>query len=278
MNCETFENIVNDLARASVMEAGTRENGLAHVETCARCAARLASERQLSAALREAAADMSAAEAPPRVEAALLTAFRERAAAVRFTPAAARANVGVWHKRRWAIRTAAAAAMILILFALIALRLQRPTTSEQVGDVPSQQLAPQDEPGSGPKGGRYQPDDTLINHEQEIVRQPQSPRRTGGQPRAIAMPGERIGKTESLPVIYAATIYGDAEIATDFLPLTPNGNPAPMNSGQVVRVRMPRAALASFGLPVNMERVGERIQADVLLAEDGSARAIRFIR
>lgn len=68
------------------------------------------------------------------------------------------------------------------------------------------------------------------------------------------------------------------EIATDFMPLTYESDSQPMESGQLIRVQVPRTALASFGLPVNFERANETIKADLLLAEDGSARAIRFIR
>jgi len=45
-----------------------------------------------------------------------------------------------------------------------------------------------------------------------------------------------------------------------------------------VRVELPRSALASFGMPVGAEPAGGRVKADVLLGEDGVARAIRFIR
>ena len=67
------------------------------------------------------------------------------------------------------------------------------------------------------------------------------------------------------------------EIATEFLPLTYVAETA-QESGQVVRVRMPRATLASFGLPVNAERGSELIKADILIGDDGLARAIRFVQ
>jgi len=35
--------------------------------------------------------------------------------------------------------------------------------------------------------------------------------------------------------------------------------------------------MRTVGLPINEERASERIQADVLLGQDGIARAIRFI-
>ena len=72
---------------------------------------------------------------------------------------------------------------------------------------------------------------------------------------------------------------GEAESVTEFIPLLA-GAPAaqPLESGQLVRVQLPRAALASLGLPLNAERGNEPVKADVLLGNDGLARAIRFVR
>jgi hypothetical protein len=69
-----------------------------------------------------------------------------------------------------------------------------------------------------------------------------------------------------------------AEIATDFIPLVQAARFGPAEGGHVVRVEMPRSALVSFGLPVNFERAGGRVKADVLVGDDGIARAIRFVR
>jgi len=73
-------------------------------------------------------------------------------------------------------------------------------------------------------------------------------------------------KTASLP----------REIMTDFIPMT--DDPHPIERGRVVRVRLPRTALAAFGLPVNEQQAEQAIRADVVLGEDGLARAIRFIQ
>lgn len=70
----------------------------------------------------------------------------------------------------------------------------------------------------------------------------------------------------------------DEEIATGFIPLVQEARLAEMDGGQMVRVELPRSALVRFGLPMNVERAGERVKADVLLGEDGIARAIRFVR
>src|SRR5688572_618992 len=69
-----------------------------------------------------------------------------------------------------------------------------------------------------------------------------------------------------------------AEVATDFVPVGYGSAMDLQEGGQLVRVELPRLALASFGLPVNMDRVDERVKADVLVGPDGLARAIRFVK
>ena len=68
------------------------------------------------------------------------------------------------------------------------------------------------------------------------------------------------------------------EIATDFIPLSYLNAASLQDGGQIIRVELPRSALANFGLPVNMERYNEKVKADVLLGVDGMAHAIRFVQ
>jgi hypothetical protein len=51
-----------------------------------------------------------------------------------------------------------------------------------------------------------------------------------------------------------------------------------VEGGRVVRVELPRSALASFGLPMNMTEANGSVKADVLMDDFGTARAIRFVR
>ena len=69
-----------------------------------------------------------------------------------------------------------------------------------------------------------------------------------------------------------------AEIATDFIPLSYMAAVNLQDGGQIMRVELPRSALAKFGLPVNMDRYNEKVKADVLLGVDGMAHAIRFVQ
>lgn len=69
------------------------------------------------------------------------------------------------------------------------------------------------------------------------------------------------------------------EVATDFLPLVYSR--VPTTDAHIVRLEVPRAALASFGLTsidaVDDSRAGT-VLADVLVGEDGLARFVRFVR
>ena len=68
------------------------------------------------------------------------------------------------------------------------------------------------------------------------------------------------------------------EVTTGFFPLMYSRVPA--SSTQLVRMELPRTALASFGL-ASFDTAGvssPTITADVLIGEDGLARAVRFVR
>jgi hypothetical protein len=70
----------------------------------------------------------------------------------------------------------------------------------------------------------------------------------------------------------------DHEETTDFILLRHGLDLQPMENGEVIRVEMPHAALISLGLPVVPEQTDTLVIADLLIDEDGLARAIRFVR
>lgn len=63
--------------------------------------------------------------------------------------------------------------------------------------------------------------------------------------------------------------------SVDFVPLLPMTPGELSGSFQIVRVQMPRAALGALAGTTDMRRVQDPVLADVLLGEDGMARAIR---
>lgn len=52
----------------------------------------------------------------------------------------------------------------------------------------------------------------------------------------------------------------------------------PYDRGQLMRVRIPRQSLRSLGFPVGPGTWVERVDADILMGEDGIARAVRFVK
>jgi hypothetical protein len=66
------------------------------------------------------------------------------------------------------------------------------------------------------------------------------------------------------------------EIMTEFYPLMED--PPPFERGELLRVSVPASAMRGVGLPVSEEHLEDLIQADVLVGQEGLARAIRFVR
>jgi hypothetical protein len=308
MNCQTFETHVNELARERMMEAATREAATAHAQACRRCSARLADERALTAGLRAFSSDSARSqEAPRRVETALLAAFRAQQqqktnapaatatisthatdAAIPFAPRRARDS---WFAHAWVQGTAVAAAAMLIVFGFSAMRgrLARP-------DAEGQRASTTLLPANAPSAATASSNDDAISRAAEVAQNPDE--------EAEMSPVEAVEEEASKPsyvaprvapsrgVRYSNAAYRSggtssnaermtpdvAEITTEFIPLAHGGSFAPGEGGQVLRVELPRSALVSFGLPMNVERAGERVKADVLMGEDGVARAIRFVR
>ena len=63
---------------------------------------------------------------------------------------------------------------------------------------------------------------------------------------------------------------------TDFFPLSAVALDR-HEAAQLVRIRLPRREMRRFGLPVNEEFERASIEADVLIGQDGIARAVRFV-
>jgi hypothetical protein len=89
----------------------------------------------------------------------------------------------------------------------------------------------------------------------------------------IPQPGPASGVISSVIDADAA----DQEIATDFIALHPG---APIDADgytQMVHVSLSRSELARFGFPISLDSSATSVNADVILAEDGTATAVRFV-
>lgn len=315
MKCQEFQSNVDGLARGALLDARTRDAAAAHVEECGPCAARLADERALTAGLRALAASMREAEAPARAEAALLSAFRSRtAAAASVEVVGAAGTVSTSHapsntsnpsnvvalsehagaKQLSWVKTVAVAAMAaaaaVALFMLVPPQLSTPAPPASRSVANNTRVLPVQTQGVG--GTSAGQNDVAQSGEG----QDSTPSKGGGSA-AQKLIDERVtpvtstqrrGGVRATNASYNPTRGGVApdrgrasetasadEITTEFIPLA---GFTQSEGVHLMRVELPRSALASFGIPVNADNAGGRVKADVLLGEDGTARAIRFVR
>jgi hypothetical protein len=104
------------------------------------------------------------------------------------------------------------------------------------------------------------------------------------EPAVVAIP-ERMGSTPPQPAVAPATpsprkaLHRQApplrEIDTEFFPLL-DVQP-PFERGELVRVVVPASTMRDVGLPVSQDHLADLVQADVLVGQEGLARAIRFV-
>jgi hypothetical protein len=257
MNCNEFENQIIDAVRRGSPEGATEEHAMAHATGCLACAARLRNERRLSTELRELAVSYTEG-APPELEDRLVAAFR----AARGARTSVREN-NYWPAWRWVAVAAVLAALAIATIG--AFRFVRrdaaPVVPKQTAELPDRK-----------------PD--TVKQTAEETPDVASPR-VAGAPRQRRNGTRSVRKTKLPPADASMASRPDGardEIATAFIQLTGDGGIAGAESLKMVRIELPREALISFGLPMNMERADERIKADVLVGNDGVAHAIRFVR
>jgi hypothetical protein len=262
MNCEDFEEVVVDLARSQPLEAGARNEARAHAAECEACAERLEKEQALSIGLRALAADMKSAATTDNLERNLISAFRQEG----FMPHVSRGS------NRWSYLAIAAAVILAVTLAVAGFRMRAssPVESNAQSSPPNRVLpSPAATPSSD---GRATNSPVLKEIKKEIPRVASTHRPKKRRPSVSVSP------TFVSVVVGSPTDSEASEVASSFMPLGYSNTATLQEGAQVMRVELPRYAMARFGLPVNMERYDERVKADVWIGADGLARAIRFVQ
>ncbi len=244
MNCREFAGIVIELARNQALDTTQRTHALLHAELCIHCAARLAEERAWLANVRLVATEINRQEAPARLEAALLVALRaQRQPEPMRKPHAVNT---AWLSWRWAV-----VAMVLLLMAGLAGIAWRSSN----GAAPSQEAL---------RVATPLPVSTPPVFAAQVVATPE-PMPARVKRRA---PQQREARSSVAP---------SSETAAPFYSLVEEGQMAPLESGRIVRIEVPAATLVQLGVPLTEATLTQPMQADLLLGQDGLARAIRFV-
>jgi len=257
MNCQKFEEVVSELARGQMMDADLQTEALDHVAECRQCMLRLSHEENLSRGFATVKREMATLEAPGAVEARLLAAFQTPSVA---QPGFTRRN----NSRYW---LTAVAALLLIVLGVMAMRAR--TENNQ-----PKQLQAAD------KQEKKANDTTAVANATPKIAAPKNvaPEKRvqpGRKPANFLAKANRNRSTRNQNVVANHAVN---EVATEFMPLGYMTAANFQEGGQIVRVELPRATLANFGFPVNMDRYREKVKADILLGADGLAHAIRFVQ
>jgi hypothetical protein len=255
MNCQRFEEVVSELAREQMMEADLRAQALGHTHDCGACMNRLQEEKALTLGLQAWANEMKSAVASVELELRLRQAFR--------TPESPLPVASMRGDGRYWLSAAAAVLLIVCSVAVVRWRSQKQAPRGTVSAAEFLPVSSQDNESSAAERVAAGKSHTAqIKHKH--TRRSQVAR--AGRPKP--------SDVQNL----AAVNNTQREIATEFMPLGYLNAASFQDGGQIVRVELPRSTLASFGLPVNMDRYNERVKADVVLGVDGVAHAIRFIQ
>jgi hypothetical protein len=254
MNCEDFNNIINELAEYKPLAVSTRDAGVSHVALCAGCAAKLANARAISATLLLVAGAESET-APARIKADLLTAFaaqqQSRSATDRVVPIASRRKFG-------GLAAAAVAAAAVVVFAVM-LPIRKGAPASPPESRVAQKSPPLETPTATPTAVPPIIDEPASKPEKVAAKRPVLRQRS---PRAVG------GSTNE--TVAANTV-------NEFVPLTYLATATAIDTGTIVRVQLSRSALVRLGLPINIESSNETVKAEVVMGDDGVARAIRLI-
>jgi hypothetical protein len=266
MNCSDVETTLVGMTRKEAIDPDLRNRALVHAQDCHHCSELLTAENQLSGWLDAVRTAMQADAASPAVEAALLKEFRAQSPASG-NPASGIHVRNAWNLWRfaapkWVYAAAAAVLLAIGLFVTIGLMKRDNSDNNRALDV------------ARPAGTNEKVNEKTAQPPEKnaAVAGPKQVDKPSGQPRK-RRPNrfyDAVGKN-------GAPDSRRNEIATDFLPVAGFNDPADLESGQILRVELPRSALLSFGLPVDPDRASERVKADVLVGGDGVARAIRFV-
>jgi len=254
MNCQKFEEVVNDIARAQLIAVALREEALAHIRECVQCGRRLEDELCLTSRLRGLAAAIESIDTPESLPVRLFEAFDRR-------PWPARRRWAGIGRRSW---VAVAAALLLVIggFSLRMTRWRHSIPVTPVVDtVAVSTRESQAEKGSASPS--YVP----------VVSRNPPPR---AQARPVRKPTRRQRSNDS-PTSGEIVSHHSHEIATDFFLINYSAVTL-AEGGRVIRLTLPRSAMARFGLPVNMDRANEPVKADVILGIDNLPQAIRFVQ
>ncbi|HUY13631.1 MAG TPA: hypothetical protein VMX16_08380 [Terriglobia bacterium] len=236
MSCRNYQMVLQQVARGETVDTEARIRALTHTHACEACSSHLARSQVLTEALAALAEVNRSIETPATVEVSLQRAFR-------LTSQQKVPMTGRSQKAFWKAGLAVAAALVLAV-SLVTWR----TVHQRRNSLPAQ-----------------------------AVRAAASSTKVGPTPaRPAAKPVVRINLHPVKSSICSPEVQRRRrEALQGFLPL-PNADDSDGDTLAMVRIELQAGALEALGMTVPEGNNSRPVVADVLIGNDGMARAIRF--
>ena len=244
MTCSAAREAILDFARDVSMPEDVRLAVQQHLGGCANCAVEFERQRDLTAALGALATEARTWQASPAIEGRLQEAFVAR------IPVAPVPQVESKRTDRWISALAGAAVIALAVW---------------LGSRPSTSVSPDD---------RASPSASSVT-----VPTVSTPSAMEGKTPASSMAQSTVTAERPLSVRAGAGRRAPPKQVRSFEFMTlPGAAGLPdLESGSVVRIALPVAALPEYGLDIVLGGSKTTVNADVLVGQDGLARAIRLV-
>jgi hypothetical protein len=243
MTCHELREALVDHARGVLTGAGSRAAIESHLEYCHGCATEHARQRALTEGLRAVAKAAASESAPAVLEGRLIVAFAAQHAERQPAVASGKRRGSPW-------LAAAASIAIVVGLSYVVVNRARPEGSEV-------RLKPDATNEVRPEATevRLKPDATEARLKPDVTNT-KSNRGTRRPSTTTPRAGLRIEEFVALPGAIGLPTF---------------------ESGRIVRVDIPVSSLPAYGVELVPDAVGSEVQADVIVGQDGQARAIRFV-
>ncbi len=245
MTCTAAREAILDFARDVSMPEDVRLAVRQHLGCCANCAVEFERQRDLTAALGALATEARTWKASPAIEGRLQEAFVAR------TPVAPVPQLESKRTDRWISALAGAAVIALAVWLG-----SRPSTSVSPDDRASPSASPVTSPAVSTPAVTEGKKPVSSKAKAKVTAQ-----RTVSVRAAL---GRRAAHPKQVRSFEFVTVPGAAGLPD-------------LESGSVVRIALPVAALPEYGLDIVQGGSKTTVDADVLVGQDGLARAIRLV-
>lgn len=244
MTCASVRDAILDLARDVAMSEPVRAAADAHLRDCAGCAAEFERQRDLTAALGALSADAATWNSSAGLEERLHATFAARRPVA---PAPSR-DSNSFNRRLGALAVAAVIVLAVWLGGRPVTPPQTDGRRQPAVSAPSPSVSPAPEQAGRQQGAPIV--EARSAARRSIARPSRSPRRTAASNRVQSFEFMTLPGAVGLPEL---------------------------ESGTVVRIALPVGALPEYGLDIVTNGAKTTVEADVLVGQDGMARAIRLV-